>query len=251
MTCEAAREALHAELDEELTLTARAQLQDHMEGCRACRDALARLRDQKADIREYATRYLPRVDFEQTVRAALRKESSHHGNTPSTRPGWRWAAIAASVLLIASLGWNLALLQSRPSPPDLLAENLISSHIGSLMGTHLLDVPSTDQHTVKPWFNGKLDFSPDVKDLAAQGFPLAGGRIDYIAGRTVAALVYHRRQHVINLFTTPRMPTDAAVPPLSRQGFHLVSWDAAGMSYWAVSDISVAELDEFRSLFRK
>ncbi len=114
-----------------------------------------------------------------------------------------------------------------------------------------MDVVSTDQHTVKPWFNGKLDYSPEVKDFAAQGFPLVGGRIEYIADRPVAALVYHRRQHVVNLFTWPSTPSDTAESHFSRNGYNVVQWSNASMTYWAVSDIPSAEVDQFQALCMK
>jgi anti-sigma factor RsiW len=113
------------------------------------------------------------------------------------------------------------------------------------MLNHLTDVPSTDQHTVKPWFSGKLDYSPPVRDLAARGFTLTGGRLDYLNGRTVAALVYQRRQHTINLFVWPVEARDRNPAVSSRQGFHLVTWRKGGMEYWAISDLNEAELLEF------
>jgi anti-sigma factor RsiW len=162
---------------------------------------------------------------------------------------WRWIAIAAAVLLAASAAWNIALLRSRTSSADLIAQDVLSSHVRSLMGTHLLDVPSSDQHTVKPWFGGKLDFSPDVRDFAAQGFPLIGGRIDYVGGRPAAVLVYQRRKHIINVFTWPSTATDGR-PELDRNGYHVVHWNISGMSWWAVSDLNLDELRQFENLFR-
>jgi anti-sigma factor RsiW len=152
-------------------------------------------------------------------------------------------AIAATVLLTASVTWNIAQFRSRPDP----AMNILSAHVRSLSGTHLLDVPSTDQHTVKPWFNGKLDFAPPVKEV--EGFPLLGGRLEYFDGRPAAALVYGRRGHTINLFTWPA----ASVPEAeqTRNGFHMETWPANGMVFWAVSDLNETELRQFVSLFRK
>jgi anti-sigma factor RsiW len=163
---------------------------------------------------------------------------------------WRWLAVAAAMLLAVSLGWNIALFRSRTSGADSIAQDVLSSHVRSLMGTHLLDVPSSDQHTVKPWFNGKLDFSPDVRDFAVQGFPLIGGRVDYVDGRPVAALVYQGRRHVINLFTWPAAASGGDTE-LVRNGYHIVHWNRAGMAWWAVSDLNAAELRKFEYLYNK
>jgi anti-sigma factor RsiW len=141
---------------------------------------------------------------------------------------------------------------SRPkaSADDRLAEWVVAGHVRSLQVNHLTDVPSGDQHTVKPWFRGKLDFSPQVRDLSAQGYTLSGGRLDYLADRQVAALVFHRRQHVINLFTWPGVDgADSAVRSLARQGFNIRRWQESGMTYWAISDLNDQELDEFVRLY--
>jgi len=178
--------------------------------------------------------------LEQKIRASLRRETAL--NVP-----WRWIAIAASILLAVSAAWNLTLLRSRVAPRQLLAENVLSAHLRSLNGTHLLDVPSTDQHTVKPWFAGKLDFSPPVKEV--DGFPLLGGRIEYFEGHSAAALIYGRRAHIVNLFVWPA----AATPESSqtRNGYQMRTWSANGMAFWAVSDLNPAELGDFVSLYRR
>jgi anti-sigma factor RsiW len=134
---------------------------------------------------------------------------------------------------------------------DPLPQNIVSDHIRSLIGTHLLDVPSTDQHTVKPWFNGKLDFSPEVKDFASQGFPLIGGRLEYLMDRPVAALVYQRRQHIINVFTWPATSTAKTERSFARNGYVALHWNHGSMTFWAVSDISSVELSQFENLYEK
>jgi anti-sigma factor RsiW len=179
--------------------------------------------------------------LEQKIRASLRREAA-------VAVPWRWIAIVASILLAVSAVWNFTLLRSRIAPRQLLAENVLSAHLRSLNGPHLLDVPSTDQHTVKPWFAGKLDFSPPVKEL--DGFPLLGGRIEYFEGHSAAALVYGRRAHIVNLFVWP----SAVSTPESSQthnGYQMRTWSASGMTFWAVSDLNPAELADFVALYRR
>jgi anti-sigma factor RsiW len=138
-------------------------------------------------------------------------------------------------------------LRTRVDPRQVLAADVVSAHIRSLTGTHLLDVPSSDHHTVKPWFNGKLDFSPSVKDV--EGFPLLGGRLEYLDGHPAAALIYGRRNHMINVFTWP----SAATAPVNetRNGYHVESWSSDGMTFWAVSDLNEGDLRDFVRLYRQ
>jgi anti-sigma factor RsiW len=123
--------------------------------------------------------------------------------------------------------------------------------VRSLMASHLTDVANSDQHTVKPWFTGKLDFSPQVRDLSADGFELIGGRLEYLDGHNAAAVVYQRRKHVINLFTWPTSASDEEPQATAQQGFNLVEWKQAGMYYCAISDLNRQELTELASLLRK
>ncbi len=159
---------------------------------------------------------------------------------------WRWFSIAASLAIIGLIGWSIFHPSMPTSVENILAQEVISSHVRSLMANHLMDVASSDQHTVKPWFNGQLDFSPPVKDLAIEGFPLVGGRLDYLDNRTTAALVYKRHQHVINLFVWPATAgTEEPIRILTRQGYHAIHWTQGGFVYWAVSDLNEQELQEF------
>ena len=137
----------------------------------------------------------------------------------------------------------------QPSAADLITDEIVSSHARSLLSSRVVDVPSSDRHTVKPWFNGKIDYSPPVHDLTAEGFPLVGGRMDYLDHRPAAALVYHRHQHTINLFVAPATADDKGSAPhtQSRLGFHVVHWVHDGMAFWAVSDTDVGELEKFQA----
>jgi anti-sigma factor RsiW len=129
-------------------------------------------------------------------------------------------------------------------------EDAIGDHVRALQADHLMDVASTDQHTVKPWFAGRLDFSPPVVDLASAGFPLVGGRLERLGGHTAAALVFRRRQHVINLFIWPSDATTPAGHPRQREGYHLTAWTAGDLSFLAVSEIPSEELAQFADEFR-
>ncbi len=191
----------------------------------------------------HARYYEAPPELAQRIRQSLGAEPSHAAVTP-----WRRLAIAASLLLAASAAWNLALLRSRVDPRQILVTDVLSAHIRSLTGTHLLDVPSTDQHTVKPWFNGKLDFSPPVKDVS--GFPLLGGRLEYLEGHPAAALVYGRRNHIINLFIWPSSSPSAEAAG-TRNGYHFRAWSSGGMRLWAVSDLGEAEMGQFIALYRQ
>lgn len=235
-----------AYLDGELDAAQHGAVEQHMAGCPACSEEYARLRGQKMKINAAAPYYNAPLDLRQSVRGALRSMDTDQAPPPVRDALWKWLAIAACLLLAVSVSWNF--LRPQQARDD-LAENAISDHIRSLLGTHLMDVTSSDRHTVKPWFAGKLDFSPDVKDLAAQGFPLAGGRVDYLRGRRVAALIYYRRRHVINLFIWPA-GSSGAEASMSHNGYNVVHWTSGAMTYWAVSDVASAELQNFRSLFR-
>ncbi len=162
---------------------------------------------------------------------------------------WRSLAVAASLVVVALGSWRLALQRAAG---ETLADDVLTSHIRSLMPGHLTDVLSSDQHTVKPWFNGRLDFSPPVYDFSGRGYPLLGGRLDYVNGRGVAALVYGRRQHLINVFLWPAADRSAAAPSTrTRQGYHLLHWAAADYTYWVVSDLGLPELGDFAGLLRQ
>jgi anti-sigma factor RsiW len=242
-------ELIEAYLDDELDPVQHAAVERHVAECQNCSDHYARLLQQKADIKTAAPYFSAPPGLLQSVRSGLRREASPTPRRSGYLPlsAWRSIAIAASVLLVFSVSWNVSRIGPRTAEAN-LAESVLNDHIRSLIGTHLVDVPSSDRHTVKPWFAGKLDFSPDVRDLAAQGFPLVGGRVEYLAGRRVAALVYQRRQHVINVFIWPATSSSGQMD-ISKDGYNLLQWTHDGMTFWAVSDVSAAELETLRTLF--
>jgi anti-sigma factor RsiW len=216
----------------------------HLQSCAACRELYDRQRTLRSAMRRDAGYHRAPSELRERLRFALRAESKG-----ATRPRLRWpnrwnAGLAAAAAVVLSL--SVALYIALPTTQDRLMDDVLSSHVRSLMVNHLSDVASSDQHTVKPWFNGKLDYSPPVDDLTAQGFPLIGGRLDYVNNRPVAALVYRHRLHVINLFVWPSESGHEQKPhALSQQGYNLLRWTQGGMEFWAVSDLNEAELTKF------
>ena len=247
MNC--SRDLIEAYMDEELDPGLTASVEEHLSSCLGCSADYSRFRQQRANIKSAAPYYFAPAALEQSIRKALRRVTVDETRAAASHVPWRWLAIAASVLLAISVSWNLRPSQRRTLEKDLVAQNILADHIRSLIGTHLLDVPSTDQHTVKPWFNGKLDFSPEVRDFASQGFPLIGGRLEYLMDRTVAALVFARRQHIINVFTWPADSTLVSQSQISRNGYNVVHWTHGSMTFWAVSDIGLTELTQFKNLY--
>jgi anti-sigma factor RsiW len=236
-------------LDGELAVQESAEMREHLEGCSTCGMEYRRLEQIRSDIRIQVGRFVPPAGLEQRVQAALHKAARKEARP--NRLIQNWMAVAASVLLFASVAWNVALLQSHSSAKDLLAQEVLSSHLRSLVGSHLVDIPSSDQHTVKPWFNGKLNFAPDVRDFAREGFPLIGGRIEYIDDQPVAALIYQRRQHMINLFMWPAASSSSSgYSAIKKRGYNLVSGTQDGMNYWLVSDVQTSELEQLAQLYK-
>lgn len=239
-----------AYLDDELAVTDARELEAHLTECPDC----AGFRDGRVALRSAIKVRLPAMKapdaLRDRVRAAVRTASpvrAPHRHAP--RVVWQPLVFAASLAVVALGSWRLALQRAGG---ETVADEVLASHVRSLMPGHLTDVLSSDQHTVKPWFNGRLDFSPPVYDFAARGYPLLGGRLDYVNGRPVAALVYGRRQHLINVFVWPAANgPDAAPATGSRQGYHLLRWIMAGDSYWVVSDVGLAELRDFAGLLRQ
>jgi len=244
MVCRDAVDRLSAFVDDELDPVTSREVSQHVESCENCAAALASQRELGETLR----RDLEYHRAPDLLRARLMRElgaSERHEVAPARRvvPAWRWLSAAAALVLVAGGSWELATLRGGNQA---LAREVASSHIRSLMADHLADVPSTDQHTVKPWFSGKLDFSPPVTDFASAQYPLIGGRLDYLQGHPVAALVYMHRKHVINVFVWPESGAhETMAPAVIERGYHLIHAEHSGMDYWVVSDLNASELAEF------
>ena len=240
------RELLHAYVDGELDLANTRETERHLQSCADCRESEKAIRELRSALTGGATAYRAPAHLRRNVRAALRREARSIQQTLSP---WMMFATGAA---FATLILGFALLQTtRAARTDAIVSQVVANHVRSLLASQLVDVVSSDQHTVKPWFDGKIDFAPEVRDLSGNGFPLVGGRLDYLGGKTVAALVYHRNKHPINLFITPASTSRSTAPTATtRRGYNLFSWTNNGMKYWAVSDLNQSELREFTELIR-
>jgi anti-sigma factor RsiW len=235
MMCRDIDRDLDAYIDHELDVATVATVRQHLAGCATCRERIAEREALGRLIR--STAYYPAPD---RLRAGITARAVR-STTPRRLMMW-----AAAAMLAVSVGGAVTLVRSARARDNAFINEVVNGHVRSLMGEHLFDVRSTDQHTVKPWFLGKLDFAPPVVDLASRGFPLVGGRLDYVAGRSAAALVYQRQKHTINLFVSPDdSASSRAIAAASIRGFHVRHWSRDGMAFWAVSDLNDVELTEF------
>ena len=230
MNCRDIAELLGAYADQELDLARSLDVEAHLRECAGCAAALGRLEALRSAVLQ-APYY--------TAPEKLRKRLSPRTRTAHIARPAGWLALAAACV---AAGWFIRPVPAPGLASGSLAREVVAAHVRSLMASHLVDVPSSDRHTVKPWFSGKLDFAPRVEPPA--GFDLVGGRMDYLEGRAVASLVYRRRLHTVNLFTWPAARADFAPRSESVEGFNLVHWVHGGMNWWAVSDLSGAELAE-------
>ncbi|HYL84924.1 MAG TPA: anti-sigma factor [Candidatus Angelobacter sp.] len=248
MSCDYQRTALHGYVDGELDATRSAEFERHLESCRECANSLAAEESLKSSLQHSGLYEHAPVALRKKIRAGLHATVS---SSASARiPVWRWLAVAASILIVAGVSWYAwPRGGTTTASAGFTAAEMIDAHIRSLQPGHLTDVASTDQHTVKPWFTGKLDYAPPVKDFSDEGFPLIGGRLDALAGRNVAVLVYARRKHIINVFVLPTKEPDTPIhPPGLRQGYQWFHWRRQGMEYCAVSDVSISDLQELAQL---
>lgn len=236
---------VQAEFDGELDAAEALGAARHRQDCAQCRDAYAQLAATRALMRESAPRHQAPASLRRAIVAGL---GSAPQPAPRTRASRGWWREGASFVVGAALAASVALFVFAPAQQSML-DDVIASHIRALQPGHLEDVISTDQHTVKPWFDGRIDFAPPVKDLAAENFPLLGGRLDYLDNRPVAALVYGSAKHLIDLYVWPgsgdTLPATAA-----RDGYNTVHWSENGMAFWAVSDLEAATLNKFVSAWR-
>jgi anti-sigma factor RsiW len=272
VVCDDNARLLHGYLDGELDLVRSLEIEEHLKTCPDCAQELWNQQTMRKAFRSSSLYERAPTALADRIRASIAREATADvaataedapakkativSMTPtplsSKRAAWNWLAVAAAVLLMFTVTWRVVPGLSGRGNSDLLTEEIVSSHIRSLQPDHLFDVKSTDQHTVKPWFNGKLDFSPPVHDLAEDGYPLVGGRLDYVDHRAVAALVYQRRQHLINVFVWPEGKGTAEPQRMkSVQGYNMIAWEANGMYHCAVSDLNSGELEQFTELLRK
>jgi len=255
VSCKLTQRFVPGYLDGELDLSRTIEMETHLQICGDCARELERQQALRAALQRGSLAYAAPAELRERIQSSLR--SSAAAEAPERERAWRpflllrWAGAFAVLALCAVTAWQLLPGLRGPSSEQQLAAEVLADHVRSLEASHLMDVASTDQHTVKPWFDGKLDFSPPVEDLASDGFPLVGGRLDYLEGREVAALVYQRRKHFINVFVWPAAPgSNAAVATSAqtlapRQGYTLMRWSRADSQLWAASDVSAQDLADF------
>jgi anti-sigma factor RsiW len=247
MNCGDARDLLYAYADNELDALTSRNLEAHLSGCAKCQSAFEADRAVKSAVGISSLRR-PAPDF-------LRKDLVEKGALPEARSAsrptirlWPMMNLAASLLLVGGLAWLYSNIATHPGMPSGDAGEVLAAHLRSMqLDSHLVDVQSTDQHTVKPWFDGKLDFAPPVRDFKDQGYALLGGRLDYLHNRPVAALVYRRYKHLINVFIWPEESPDSRE---QLNGYNLSHFSKDGMTYWLISDVNDADLASFAALLR-
>ena len=262
MTCDEAEILLHALLDDELDAGHTRDVEAHVADCPRCAAALADYREMSKVFAGGELRYTAPATLRRRIEASLPQALPQPTSAPATtaqvlplvqpapnrRSVLRGFAMGSALSALAATG--LVAIVLRNDDEQRLLSEVVTAHLRSLQAGHLIDVVSTDQHTVKPWFNGKLDVSPPVVDLTGQGFTLIGGRLDYVDARAIGAVVYRRRQHIINLFVAQTASTERhSVKMETMQGFNVRRWSEQGMNFWAVSDIGADELAEFGTKF--
>jgi anti-sigma factor RsiW len=249
MNCAECEILLHALIDGELDAGHAREVEAHAKDCPGCAEQLAAFRAMREAMANAVLKETAPASLRSRIEASLpqpaaRVVAPRKFLQPSRRSFF--GGFAAGTALSAALAASLVLTVFRNDEQQTIANDVVSAHIRSLQPGHLMDVETSDQHTVKPWFDGKVDVAPPVIDLTAEGFTLLGGRLDYIDGEPVASVVYKRRKHVINLFVAQRLgAAHRHVTDRTVQGYNLRHWSDGGLDYWAVSDLDALELGEF------
>jgi len=240
MTCAEAEPLIGASLDGELDSQTALRIDEHSSACQRCSILLDRLQRLQQEIAAGELDWSANTDL-RPLRAAIRRRTRQNW----WQVPWLWrsvlVAVATVLVVMIAIPWGSG---------NSIERQMVDNHLRSMLADHLVDVPSSDQHTVKPWFQGKLNFAPSVPDLSADGFTLIGGRLDVVAGRPAAAIVYRRRQHLVNLWIQAADGAQSQLKSTDVEGFHLLQWRKSGMTFWAVSDLNPAELREFAMLIR-
>jgi anti-sigma factor RsiW len=253
MNCKDTEQVIHAYLDGELDLVRSLAVEEHLKDCPLCAGAQRERQSLRSAMKSQSLYFEASKGLQNRIRRAVGQADQEEAKDPVRPKVWKWIwrrilTPVAATALVALIALPLALHYSSQNS---LLDEIVSAHVRSLMSgtSHLTDVASSDQHTVKPWFTGKLPFSPTVSDFTAQGFPLLGGRMDYFQEHPVAALVYQRRKHLINLFIWPIDRERGARPDFAeRHGYNIIHWTQSGMTFWAVSDVSMSDLRDFAQL---
>jgi len=252
MACEESRELLHAYLDGELDAPRAAEFERHLEGCSACVRTLESQEALRSSLHRAQLYETAPPDLNAKIRSQLREAT---GPAPRRFFSWQLLAAAAALILVLGITWKVVPgLRSESSTSvaeTALAAQIVDAHIRSLQPGHLTDVASTDQHTVKPWFDGKVAFAPPVRDFAEEGFPLIGGRLDVLKGQNVAALVYGRRKHFINVFVWPERAEEAGQYDGTKNGYQWISWRQGELRLCAVSDTNRDDLTALKDLISR
>ena len=242
---------LNAYVDGELDAASTIELESQLRESPALQQEFERLSALQSLVRNRASRFDAPSHLARRVFAAL--PEAPPARTLKTVPGWwRPLAMGATMAAVALLLWSVVPTFNRLDPNTGTREEVLAAHVRSLMADHLTDLTSTERHTVKPWLSSRLDFAPPVEDLASEGFTLIGGRLDYLGGRPVAALVYRYRQHIINVFVWPSSNNQqVSVQTWALRGYNIARFDSRGMSFWAVSDLNPEDLQKLASLLQR
>jgi len=253
MDCNSARTHLDAYVDRELDMSGTSAIDQHLASCEACDAVFSRQAQLRRALREHVTYHDAPPALAARIRARTMGATPARSSKPWSAylPRLQWMQVGAAVAATAVLSWTAGVQYASLSEDELVAGQVMAGHVRSMLTSHLTDVATSDQHTVKPWLSRKLDFSPPVTDLATVGFPLLGGRLDYLDGRPVAALAYQHRQHVINLFVWPdhKSAGSVATQTFAKDGYNVLRWTDAGLVFWAVSDLNTAELKDFAQAY--